>query len=182
MKVCLGAIVEGQGEVKALPILLHRIAQVELPGRVLVVPEPVRIGRGALIRSEDSELERTLDLVARKMRSHRPDGVGLLLLLDSDDDVPCELGPQLLERARRVRGDLPLSVVCACREYEAWFLAAAASLRGACGLPMDLDPPPNPEGISDAKGWLGKRMQHVRSDDAEDGAGLDGGCHFSSPG
>lgn len=158
MKVCLGAIVEGHGEVAALPVLLRRIAQAEFPSTVLQVVDPMRISRGALTRSQGGELGDSLDLMARKVRSSRPDGAGLIVLLDSDDEAPCKLGPQLLERARRARSDLPLSVVCACREYEAWFLAAAASLRGECGLPADLTPPPNPEAIRDAKGWLGDRM------------------------
>jgi len=44
------------------------------------------------------------------------------------------------------------------REYEAWFLSAAASLRGKRGLPEDLASPPAAELIRDAKGWLSDRM------------------------
>ena len=42
-------------------------------------------------------------------------------------------------------------------EYEAWFLAAAASIAGQRGLPEDLMPPADPEGIRGAKGWLKER-------------------------
>ena len=49
-------------------------------------------------------------------------------------------------------------VALAPREYETWFLVAARSLRGVAGLPNDLEPPPNPDRIRDAKGWLGERM------------------------
>jgi hypothetical protein len=48
------------------------------------------------------------------------------------------------------------------REYEAWFLAAAESLGGHCGLPSDLTSPPNPEGIRGAKEWLRRHMPRVR--------------------
>jgi hypothetical protein len=48
-------------------------------------------------------------------------------------------------------------VVLPKREFEGWFLAAAASLGGRCGLPDDLVAPENPEAIRDAKGWLTQR-------------------------
>jgi hypothetical protein len=53
---------------------------------------------------------------------------------------------------------VPIAVVLAKREYEAWFLAAAESLRGKRGLPDDLQPPDDPEAIQGAKEWLRARM------------------------
>jgi hypothetical protein len=53
---------------------------------------------------------------------------------------------------------VPTVVALAHREYETWFLAAARSLRGIAGLPLDLDPPAVPEAIRNAKGWLSARM------------------------
>jgi len=50
------------------------------------------------------------------------------------------------------------AVVIAKCEFEAWFLAAAESLRGRRGLPPNLQPPPDPESVRDAKRWLGERM------------------------
>jgi hypothetical protein len=86
------------------------------------------------------------------------DGGGILVLLDADDDPACELAPELLRRAVAARPDRPVGVVLAVREYEAWFLAAAASLRGKRGLPDDLASAANAESIRDAKGWLDERM------------------------
>lgn len=54
---------------------------------------------------------------------------------------------------------MPISVVLAKQEYEAWFLAAAESLRGKRRLPNTLESPPDPESIRGAKGWL-SRMMH----------------------
>jgi hypothetical protein len=51
-----------------------------------------------------------------------------------------------------------VSVVIANREYEAWFLAAAESLRGHQGVDLDIVSPANSEGVRDAKGWLEERM------------------------
>jgi hypothetical protein len=56
------------------------------------------------------------------------------------------------------RPDIPIAVVLAKKEFEAWFLAAAESLRGKRNLPDTLVGPPNPEEIRDAKGWLSEKM------------------------
>jgi hypothetical protein len=80
--------------------------------------------------------------------------------LDCDDSCPADKGPELLKRAKKARGDLPISVVLAKREFEAWFLAAAESLRGQRGLTADLSAPMAPEGIRGAKEWLASQMSH----------------------
>lgn len=156
MKVCLGCIVEGHGEVQALPVLLRRIVKAEFPSAILTVLPPWRVGRSSLLLP--GKLENTVQAAAKQIMQEGAERNGLLVLLDSDDDKPCELGPSLLKRAQQARGDMALSVVCACREYEAWFLAAADSLKGKCGLPESLSPPPQPEAIRNAKGWLDERM------------------------
>lgn len=149
----LVCIVEGYGEVDALPLLIRRVAA-ELDSHLqLDIPRPIRAARNQLVL--EGELERYVELAARQTR---PDD-GILILLDSDDDAACELGPTLLARAVACRGDRRIRVVLAVREFEAWFLAAAASLAGLRGLPADLARPPNPEGVRDAKGWLSERLR-----------------------
>lgn len=86
---------------------------------------------------------------------------GVLVLVDADDDCPALLGPQLVSFAHRARPDIPISVVVANREYEAWFLASAESLRGHRGLAADLSPPADPEAVSGAKEWLRDRMSRA---------------------
>jgi hypothetical protein len=57
---------------------------------------------------------------------------------------------------------MEISVVLAKREYEAWFIAAAESLRGHCGLSQEMIADLNPEGIRGAKEWLRRHMPQSR--------------------
>lgn len=61
---------------------------------------------------------------------------------------------------QQAHANRPLSVVAAVHEYEAWFLAAAKSLRGKRGLPSDLDSVADPESLRNPKTWLDERMRH----------------------
>ncbi|MFF4987542.1 DUF4276 family protein [Streptosporangium saharense] len=148
--VTIASIVEGDGEVSALPVLLRRIAGA-LSCWDVRIPPPRRVPRSRLVARggvENAVLQASYQLTGAG---------GILLLIDSDDDCPATLGPELLRRAREARGDREISVVLACREFEAWFLAAAESLSGHRGLADPLLPPPNPEGIRGAKEWLSAR-------------------------
>ena len=152
----LACVVEGEGDERSLPLLIRRIARDCNPPVYIDVFISKRVGREKLVNQ--GGIENAVEQAAR-------DGgrdAAILVLLDADDDCPATLGPALLDRARRTRPDRQVSVVLAKREYEAWFLAAAKSLRGQRGLPEDLDPPYGLEGIRDAKGWLGSKMPHGR--------------------
>ena len=143
-------VVEGDGEVEAVPELIRRVGAEACPSLAFSVAHPIRTPRHRIVKP--SELERTVELAAR-----RADAV--LVLLDADDDCPAELGLELARRARETRPDKPTSVVLAMMEYEAWFLAAARSLQ-ARGLMADVSPPAEPETTRDAKGRL--RLQSNR--------------------
>lgn len=129
-------IVEGHGEVTAVPILIrrwlrqrnfHRFFDVHLAG-------PVRAsGKGALKVSHSADDELGVEHYVEIALLRRPDII--LVILDADEDCPQSLGPALLARARRlVPPDYPIGVVIAKREYEAWFLAAFPSSRFRDGL------------------------------------------------
>jgi hypothetical protein len=147
--VRIASVVEGDGEVKALPILLRRIIEVVDPSVAVYVPQGFRHPSGSIRRV--GGVERAVDAVARIYRNH-----SILILIDSDDDCPKTLGSSLYHRARTARPDLDISVVIANREYEAWYLSAAESLAGKRNLRADLVSPPDPESIRNAKGWLSK--------------------------
>ena len=161
MTLRISCIVEGHGEDKAVPRLIHRVAENHYSAShyselVIVTPPPIRVHRNQIVK--DGELERKVELAARKIKGQG----GILIILDSDDECPAQLGPELLHRASRVRRNLPIAVVLAKQEFEAWFLAAAESLRGQRGLKNDIHPPSNPETIRNAKRWLSNRMENNR--------------------
>jgi Domain of unknown function (DUF4276) len=151
----VSAIVEGHGEVSAVPILLRRIGAWKTPDvRTQILP-PIRVHRDRFIRKE-VEFSRVLKLAAAKAGA----GGRVFILLDADDDCPAELGGALLARARTEIPHIPVSVVLANREYEAWFIAAASSLNGKRGFFFDpgLDAI-DAEAERNAKGWVRERLQ-----------------------
>lgn len=150
----IASIVEGHGEIEALPALLHRLAAPLGLSSTLRVAPPIRVKSGSFLHDQEY-FRRHVELAASKAINY---GGAVLILLDCDDQCPAELGPALLARAQSVRKDVRFLVSLAYREFETWFIAAADSLRGKFGLPEDLLRPERFESIRDAKGWLGKHM------------------------
>lgn len=151
-RMTIASIVEGEGELSALPTLLRRLAH-EAGVWDANIPKPYRVGRGRLIKQ--GGLEASVDALADRVPA---DGAGgVLVVLDADDDCPAALGPSLLERATAARPDRRTAVVLAQREFEAWFIAAAPTLGGCRGLPHGLEVPEDCEAPRDCKGWLTHR-------------------------
>ncbi|MEW6303097.1 MAG: hypothetical protein AB1705_06480 [Verrucomicrobiota bacterium] len=151
----IAPIVEGHGDVQSVPLLLRRFATDFAPASQLRLNPAIRVKVGSFLNNNDY-FKRHVELAARKARQWPNSCV--LIVLDCEDGCPAELGPDILRRARDCRPDVVTIVILAYREFETWFLAAAASLRGVCGLPLDLEPPANPEALRDAKGWLSGKM------------------------
>jgi uncharacterized protein DUF4276 len=148
-------IVEGHGEVGAVPELLRRLSHERFQNYHLEVMRPFRLPRGKILCNQD--LERAVEFGARKLDVNGGMGA-IFVLLDADDDCPADLAPPLLKRVMRVRHGLLSTVVVAKREYESWFLASAVSLRGRSSVKIDAHPPPDPESIRDAKGRLEREL------------------------
>ena len=140
MTVKIGCIVEGESEVATVPLLIRRIAANLYPELPIVVPPPIRRPRNKVVK--ENELERAVEFVARQIGGQG----AIFIILDSDEDCPAQLGPALLHRASQARSNLHIAVVIAKNEFEAWFLAAAESIRGQRGLRNDIDSPEEPEG------------------------------------
>jgi hypothetical protein len=82
----------------------------------------------------------------------------LLLLMDSEEGCPAELGPKLLGWARKARSDADICCVLAHPMFETWFAAGAASLAGYNGIPANLATPDDPEGQGLGKTWLKRQL------------------------
>lgn len=119
----LVCVVEGKGEVAAVPNLCARIF-IELGVNDWFVDKvPIRQSRGQLVDgrvrspmrpAKDGDFDRAVQLA---LRSRRADAV--LVLCDSDDDCPAVWGPSAMQKLSEVcRG----AAVMIQREYESWLL------------------------------------------------------------
>lgn len=150
----IASIVEGDGEVAALPVLLRRLND-WCPGHVYAQAlPPIRVHRDRFLNRED-EFRKQLLLAAAKCGEQG----WILVVLDADDDCPVTLAADVYQRARQYVPHRRLSVVLAKREYEAWFIAAARSLDGRRGFRCPDEIPVDAEIPRDAKGWLRQNME-----------------------
>jgi len=149
----IACIVEGHGDKEALPIIVRRIAaQISPSTQVVIAPnEIIRVHRNQVVK--DGELERHVELAARRLGGRG----AILVLLDADGECPAALGPALLRRAKTKRSDLAISVVVAKEEFENWFVAAAGSLAGAGLIREGASVPSKPEDVR-GKGWIERHL------------------------
>ena len=144
-------IVEGYGDVKALPVLLRRfIERTQL--WTVEVGRPIRRPRNKLVQEEGVRQ-------AVRLALEQPGCGAVLILMDGESDCPADLGPTVQEWATAAAYGTPCCVVLAHREYEAWFLASIESLRGLRGVRPDAQPHPAPEEPRGAKEQLRARMR-----------------------
>ena len=143
-------IVEGHGDVEALPVLLRRFCD-EAEVWDVEIGKPIRRPRSRLVDEEGTGQAVRLALL-------QPDCRAVLILFDGDDDCPAELGTSVQEWATAAANGIPCRVALAHREYEAWFLAGIEWLRGRRGVRIDAEPHPDPERPRDAKKELEARM------------------------
>jgi hypothetical protein len=142
--VTLVPIVEGHAEIESIPVLLRRLG-------ILSIARPFRVKRNKVVK--EGEIERAVQQAIRD----RDGASAVLVLLDADDDCPATLGPDLLLRCAAVTS-LPVSVVIANRELEAWFLGGIESLRGQRGIRGDAEWTGDPEEPRGAKGRVESMM------------------------
>jgi hypothetical protein len=141
-------IVEGKSEEASVPKLLRRILHERFGLYDIQVPKPFRVKRGRVVKP--GELERAVDYAARD----RGNVAAVLVIIDADHRCPADKAPQLHGRAQSETG-LPVAVVLAKREFEAWFLGCLDAYRGFHGIPEDAVFTGDPE-EDDAKGALKK--------------------------
>jgi len=96
------------------------------------------------------------------MRQIVPSAGAILIALDLDDGCPKKEALQLASEIRPFNLPVPVAIVFACREYEAWFLASLPTIAGHYGLPKDVVYEGDVESKRDAKGWLRAHMPQRR--------------------
>ena len=148
-------IVEGHGEVEAVPVLLRRL--LAEAGRFdVAVGRPIRRKRSELVH--EAGVRRAIRLARLK-----PDCRAILFMFDADSDCPATLAPQVEAWAQAEAGPIACAVVMANKEYEAWFLASMESLRGVRGIRADATSHNRPEVPRGAKERIERWMSAGRS-------------------
>mgnify|MGYP003589878259 CR=1 FL=1 len=116
----VGLVVEGPGDLKALPIVLRKHLQATGEFRdVLGKPVPANGRSKALVPRGLEGYVATAAL--------RPGCVGVLVVLDGEGDCVAHLGPELLARSAE-DSPVPVSVALADRDFEDWIYASAETL------------------------------------------------------
>lgn len=153
--ISIVSIVEGDGEVAALPVLLRRIGEWLTPAHsnYFNIGRPIRVRRDQFLNREEIFVKQ-LRLAATMC----PTPGLILILLDADDDCPKDLAERIGARVAAVIPGRAISVVLANREYEAWFIAAAMSLNGKRGF-ICPDQIPAAEEVRGAKQWLSRNIR-----------------------
>jgi hypothetical protein len=148
-------IVEGHGEVAAVPILLRRLRD-QAQAFELDINAPIRRKRSELV--QEAGLRRSIQLARRQQKCG-----SIVVLFDSDRDCAAQIAPQLQTWAQSEAGKIPCRIVLATKEYEAWFLASIESLRGRRGIRDNAVSHADPEVPRGAKTQLETRMRPGRS-------------------
>src|SRR4051794_16364435 len=105
----IAPIVEGHGEDVSLRMLLQRIGS-ELFDAYIEVIRPIRGKRMKLVQLGD--LERNIGHALHRLQKvESEDPAVILVLLDADNDLPCQLGPAILDMSKVARRDVDIFCV-----------------------------------------------------------------------
>jgi len=157
-------IVEGQGEVAALPVLLRRIATELCDGSSIEVFKPIRQPASSLVKAADDCLRNAVELAAFKLSGNRHTTATklILILIDADGRCAAQLGPELKRRAQEHASHLNIASVIAVDEFETWFVASAESLTKYLNINPTEEIPPNPEESRCKTKWIEDHFRGVQ--------------------
>lgn len=151
-------IVEGHGEVEALPLLLRRIAGERFGFWNVPLLRPGRYPAGRLLQKIKDGTSHTWvpgpDFKKAGQHARNEGATCILTLLDLDDDCPKAVHDAVHPSLADATGIAPSCLVFAKCEFEAWFLASAESLEDNI-LPY----PAPPEDVRGAKQALERHLQ-----------------------
>ncbi len=108
-------IVEGHGDVAALPVLLRRM------GPSLNIKRPVRFPKSRLLI--DDHLRRAVEIAASNITARG----AVLLVMDADESCAATLGPELEAKLNSIAPKHTSRVVLPVREFEAWIVGGDLS-------------------------------------------------------
>jgi hypothetical protein len=141
-------IVEGDGDLKAVPVLLRNLlAWHDLHETQILSPHK----RG--------ELPKVAAGFDNYFRMALKENAAILLVLDFDCeycDCPFLEAEKLYQRAQAIHNGWPFKIAFLVKEFESLFLAEAQAAANVLTLPPGTEFPDTPETIRDAKGWLSK--------------------------
>lgn len=83
--------------------------------------------------------------------------------MDADDNCAVEWASQALVRCKQVVTDIPISIVCAVREFETWILPSLESIRGkpirgSVAFNQSATFEGDLESLSGVKEWIGQQL------------------------
>jgi hypothetical protein len=144
-------VVEGKGDLEAVPVLLRRTLD-DMSRRDVRVIRPHERGEWPRVRRR---FEQFFSVAVSE-------GAPVLWVLDFDcDDCTCvaSVAAEMYERARQVRAGWPFRAAFMVKEYESLFLAEQrAAQQVLTALPDGLMFPDDPEAVRPAKEWLSRNM------------------------
>lgn len=155
-------IVEGDGEVEAVPLLLGKLVAGMGRPEIGISRPPLNAGSCSNL-TKFGGLERFVQTAAL-----RPDCGAILVLMDADKGCPLKIAQDFVARITALGTKHSVVVVIAKCEYEAWFLAsldsiAGKDLAGRSGLPSGTTyPEADVETLVGVKGWLDRQFPGSR--------------------
>lgn len=151
-------VVEGHGDRSAVPVLLRMV--LEYFGRYDIPVKEPKTAKGKQNLLKD--YEKYVGYAAIE-----PGCVGILVLLDADDQCPVEEVYKLTERTQALNLQQSVTIVYANREYETWILASMDSEQGGeIRTRLGIDGSESYQGDVDsirAKEWLKRKMPRGQS-------------------
>ncbi|MBW1936585.1 MAG: DUF4276 family protein [Candidatus Hodarchaeales archaeon] len=154
---CIVPIVEGDGEVKAVPILLHRTLEYMQKWQIRISYPPINAhGIGNLLK--EGGLEKFLKLAIRRDYCY-----GIIVIIDADTYCARDVAMGLAKRALNHNPHIPTAIVAAKYRYENWFLASIETIKEYHIFRKDMPIIYEPESIPDPIRWLEKHMDQRRA-------------------
>ena len=153
------AIVEGDGDVAAVPGLLRRILGERLFRYDIQAAKPKQAhGKPNLLKKFEQLLQYAII----------DNCDAILVVLDADEECPVNEARTLVTRAAALSLTVPVAIVYAKSEYETWFIASlsegtGAAIRARLGIPDTEHAPDNLEKYKSRQGMAERKDARQQS-------------------